>query len=95
MMRQWKILGAGCAAWRARYLMLNGRKVAHICLDPSNGRTPTLSGSVAGREFRLRLPTLHWRYNASPLYRRAYQVVNRFWAGVDGRYGWGTIYWKE
>lgn len=84
------IYDGGGAAWRARYIMINGRKVAHIGVDPNGGTRPEMFGSLLGREFRFSLPTLHWKYPASPLRMRAYKLTSAFWHNVDGRYGWGS-----
>jgi hypothetical protein len=79
----------GCA-WRARYLNLDGRQIAHIGVDPNQGVNPSLFGSIAGRSFRFKLPTVPWKCDASPLYLRAYKVSSAFWCGMNGIHGWGT-----
>lgn len=89
---------AGCA-WRAIYISLNGKQVAHIGVDPNNGTRPQAFGGIAGgrtsetnwsHAFRLNLPTLRFKHPMSPLRSKAYGVVHTFWHKVDGRYGWGS-----
>jgi len=87
-----ELADGGGAAWRARYLYVNGAKVAHIGVDPNNGVTPQCFGSLLGRDFRFGLPTLRWKTDMGKLHLAAYKVVNRFWHNVDGRYGWGSKY---
>lgn len=90
-----EVADAGGASWRARYLYVNGSKVAHIGVTPNGGTKPQLFGSVAGREFRLPLPTVRWKYPCSPLRMAAYKVVHQFWHNMDGRYGWGSEYRRK
>ncbi len=87
-----EVANGGGAAWRARYVYVNGAKVAHIGVDPGDGWKPECFGSVAGKEFRFRLPTLKWKHPCSPVRKAAYKVVSEFWANMDGRYGWGSEY---
>jgi hypothetical protein len=87
---QVQVLNGGGAAWRARYLIVNGRQVAHIGVDPREGVTPALFGAVGNVSFRLPLPTVRWRMNRGRLYLFAYRLSSAFWHGMDGRYGWGT-----
>lgn len=84
----------GCA-WRARYLYLNGRQIAHIGVDPNNGVKPKAFGGVGGMSFRFTLPWVAWRYNASPLLRPLERMSSWFYHNLDGRYGWGTEYTKH
>ncbi len=77
-------------AWRAAYLFVDGRQVAHIGVDPDHGVRPKLFAKVAGRSFRFNLPRVPWRQDASPLYLHAYRMSASFWHNVDGRYGWGS-----
>ena len=94
MLPKIKILSSKGCAWRALYLNVNDRQVAHLSVDPNNGSKPEMSGSLSPPmgeheiryEFRVPLPTLHWRSNASPGYLRAYRAVRMFWHKVDGRY---------
>jgi hypothetical protein len=80
----------GCA-WRARYLYINGQQVAHVSIDPRDGTDPQCSGSLGRFSFRFRLPRIPWRMaTRNTLFMHAYQASQRFWHGVDGRYGWGT-----
>ena len=86
----WEVQTAKGCAWRAVYLRVNGRQVAHIGVDPNNGVTPQAFGGVGSRSFRFMLPRLSWRMNAGPTYTRLYRLSSAFWHKVDGRYGWGT-----
>lgn len=90
-----KIMDGGGAAWRARYVYVNGDKVAHLGIDPDGGRRPALFGSLAGKEFRVNLPTVPWKYPSSALYLRAHKLSSEFWHGLDGRFGWGTEAWRK
>src|ERR1700677_3891769 len=83
------VKATGCA-WRARYLYLDGKKIAYIGVDPNRDTAPQLFGGVAGRNFRFKLPYVSFRNTSSPLYLRAYKMSQAFWHGVDGRYGWGS-----
>jgi hypothetical protein len=87
-----RILDGGCAAWRARYLYVNERKVAHIGIDPTGSHGPQMFGSLLGRSFRFGLPHVRWQYPASPLRMRLYKASSHFWHMMDGRYGWGSAY---
>lgn len=84
----------GCA-WRARYLRVNGRQVAHLGVDPNDGTRPQLFGRIFARSFRFALPTVHWKHPMSPLRSRLYGAVHLFWHMVDGRYGWGSKYRRK
>ena len=84
-----QIQTAGGCAWRALYLSLNGRQIAHIGVDPNNGVTPQLFGGFRWKSFRLPLPTLRWKWPCSGVRMFAYRMVHQFWFNVDGRYGWG------
>lgn len=83
----------GCA-WRAVYLHVNGRQVAHLGVDPCLGVRPTAFGSVKlgrlGRSFQLSLPHVPWKNDISGLRLQAYRLSQWFWSRVDGRFGWGT-----
>lgn len=89
------VMNGGGAAWRARYLYVDGRKVASIGVTPNEGVTPQLFGSVLGKEFRFPLPTLSWKNPCHPLRMKAYVAVRTFWHNVDGRYGWGSEYRRK
>ncbi len=91
MKKRLEVVRAEKCAWRARYVYVNGNQVAHIGVDPHDGNKPQVFGGIGPWNFRIRLPTLPWRINAGPLYVRAYQLVRKFWFGVDGRYGWGKL----
>lgn len=85
---------AGCA-WRAIYLYLNERQIAHIGVDPNNGTRPQAFGGIAipkvwDKSFRVGLPTLRFKHPMSPVRSKAYSLVHTFWHKVDGRYGWGS-----
>lgn len=90
-----EIKNAGGAEWRARYVYVNERKVAHIGVVPNNGVNPELFGSLAGKEFRLPLPTVKWKHPCNPLRFAAWKVVHTFWHNMDGRYGWGSEYRRK
>lgn len=87
-----KIATAEGAAWRARYVYLDARKIAHIGVDPTASKGPQAFGSIAGHEFRFNLPTLRYANNMSPLRLRLFKLSQRFWHNMDGRYGWGSKY---
>ena len=88
------------AAWRARYLRINGTQRCYIGVDPNDGVTPQLFGGYfLHRElqgsFRIPLPTVRFKHPCSPLEARVYGIVRRFWHNMDGRYGWGSEYYKK
>jgi hypothetical protein len=82
-----ELKSANGAAWRARYLYVDGKQVAHVGIDPTE--RPTLFGRIASHSFRVALPRVPWKYPCSPAYLKAYQLSNNFWHNMDGRYGWG------
>lgn len=94
-----KILDGGGAAWRALYVYVKGRQLAHIGIQPDNGVKPTLFGGVGFApkqyNFRVPLPTIRWKYPHGKVWLRAYKFSQEFWHGMDGRYGWGTKHREE
>ncbi len=83
-------------AWRALYLRVNGQQIAHVGVDPNNGTRPVLFGGcdLLWRHFRIRLPSVPWRSNAGKVYSCAYTISQRFWFGVDGRFGGPRRWWR-
>lgn len=77
-------------AWRAAYLYVDGRQVAHIGVDPNHGVRPTLFLKVGRDNFRYNLPRVPWRMDAGPVYLHLYKLAATFWHNVDGRIGWGA-----
>jgi len=84
-----KMMTANGSAWRAVYLFVNDRQVAHLGVDPNDGVKPVAFGGVLSHGFRVGLPHVPWRSNAGSMYVRAYKASSMFWHKVDGRYGWG------
>ncbi len=90
-MREITIEFAEKCAWRAAYLFVDGRQVAHIGVDPNHGVRPRLFVMVGGgRSHNFLLPRVPWKQDASLLYLHAYRLSASFWHNVDGRYGWGV-----
>lgn len=84
-----RIAFANRCAWRAFYIYLDsGRKIAHLGIDPTADRGPTCFGSIAGFSWRFGLPHFKWKYPCSPIRMAAYRLSQRFYHGLDGRYGW-------
>lgn len=95
MTKKIMIENGGGAAWRARYIYLgetlkSARLIAHIGIDPTASPGPQVFGSVAGKSFRVLVPTLRWKHRASPLRKHMYQIQQHLILGLDGRYGWGA-----
>jgi hypothetical protein len=72
-------------AWRAVYVFVGGRQIFRLGVDPSASRGPHLFGMVAGREFRLQLPTVRWTYPMGRVRTWAYSACQRFYFALDGR----------
>ena len=89
-----EIKDASHAAWRARYVYLDGRKIAHLGFDPDSSN-PQVFGSVNGHEFRFRVPTIRWTYPMAPWKLKLYMIQNQFLHNMDGRYGWGSPYARK
>jgi hypothetical protein len=86
---KFKVMKAEKCAWRARYVFVNDRKVFHLGFDPEQSR-PQLFGSLLGREFRLRVPTIRWSQHLKGIKLKLWRLQHSFLHNMDGRYGWGT-----
>lgn len=81
------VMTASKTAWHGAYLYrANKRQIARVVLDPS---AHSLGFAIGRRAVRVPLPYIpwHWVLRCSiiaPIYR----LSSRFWAGLDGRYGW-------
>ncbi len=91
-----KVSFAERCAWRAVYIYLQGKQVAHLGVDPRDGVRPQVFGGIAGgvtsetnwsHSFRLNIPTLRFKHPSTALYSKAYSLTSRFWHKVDGRFG--------
>lgn len=77
----------------------NGKQLGRLVLDPSTDYGPKITiafpvgiyRSCADIYYpklaviRIPLPKLKWKYPASKLYLRLYQLSQRFWFSLDGR----------
>ena len=79
------------SAWQAVYVYINDKKLAYFGITPEGSggygmMYPQVFGGVWNKDFRLNIPHLKWRNNASPLYYKMYQAQNKLLHKLDTRY---------
>ena len=81
-----KVMFAKQCAWRAMYVFVGDRQVAHLGIDPEPSK-PQVFGRLFGWSFRFTVPHLSWSRAAGhpvllPLYRAQGRLLHR----IDGRF---------
>lgn len=81
-MKNLEIKFAEKCAWRAFYVYVRDRQVAHLGIDPTADRGARVFGRLFRFSFRLRVPFTVWRFNQPRLVTRWQQFIH----SLDGRF---------
>ncbi len=84
MKQQIQLRTSNGAAWRAFYVYLRERKVFHLGIDPTAQR-PYVFGSIAGHEWRIHLPLITYKHEASSLRMALSRAQQHIVLSLDGR----------